>query len=98
MFLGFANFYQRFIQGFSRIAVPFTSILKTMTGTPPKAADNSSFLTYKAKLAFLRLRQAFTEALILHNFDLKCYIRIKTDNSDYVIEDILSQLIADTSQ
>ena len=29
VFLGFANFYRRFIQGFSRIAVPFTSILKT---------------------------------------------------------------------
>ena len=29
MFLGFANFYRRFIQGFSRIAAPLTSILKT---------------------------------------------------------------------
>ena len=29
VFIGFANFYQRFIQGFSRIAAPFTSILKT---------------------------------------------------------------------
>ena len=28
VFLGFANFYRRFIQGFSRIAAPFTSILK----------------------------------------------------------------------
>ena len=29
MFLGFANFYRRFIQGFSRIAAPLTLILKT---------------------------------------------------------------------
>ena len=29
IFIGFANFYQRFIQGFSRIAVPLTSMLKT---------------------------------------------------------------------
>ena len=29
MFFGFANFYRRFIQGFSRIAVPLTSMLKT---------------------------------------------------------------------
>ena len=29
VFIGFANFYQRFILGFSRIAPPLTSILKT---------------------------------------------------------------------
>ena len=29
VFLRFANFYRQFIQGFSRIAVPLTSILKT---------------------------------------------------------------------
>ncbi len=29
MFLGFANFYRRFIQNFSRIAAPLTSILRT---------------------------------------------------------------------
>ena len=29
VFLGFANFYWQFIQGFSRIAAPLTSILKT---------------------------------------------------------------------
>ena len=29
MFIGFANFYQRFIQGFSKIAAPLTSMLKT---------------------------------------------------------------------
>ena len=28
VFLGFANFYRRFIQGFSRIAAPLTSMLK----------------------------------------------------------------------
>ena len=29
VFIGFANFYQRFIQDFSRIAAPLTSMLKT---------------------------------------------------------------------
>ena len=29
VFLGFANFYQQIIQGFSRIAAPLTSMLKT---------------------------------------------------------------------
>ncbi len=30
VFLGFANFYQQFIQGFSRLAVPLISMLKTI--------------------------------------------------------------------
>ncbi len=29
VFLGFANFYRQFIQGFSRLATPLTSMLKT---------------------------------------------------------------------
>ena len=37
VFLGFANFYRRFIQSFSRIAAPLTSILKT-TRLPDKPA------------------------------------------------------------
>ena len=30
VFLGFTNFYRQFIQGFSRIATPLTSMLKTV--------------------------------------------------------------------
>ncbi len=30
VFLGFANFYQQFIQGFSRLAAPLTSMLKQL--------------------------------------------------------------------
>ena len=39
VFLGFANFYWQFIQGFSRIVAPFTSMLKT-TGLPDKPASS----------------------------------------------------------
>ncbi len=35
VFLGFTNFYRRFIQGFSRLAVPLTSILKTTLAEGP---------------------------------------------------------------
>ena len=37
VFLGFANFYWQFIQGFSRIAAPLTSMPK-MTGSSNKSA------------------------------------------------------------
>ena len=39
VFLGFANFYQYFIQGFSKIAGPLSSILRTT-----RLAENSSSL------------------------------------------------------
>ena len=41
IFLGFANFYWQFIQGFSRIAALFTSILKT-TGLLDKPAPSKN--------------------------------------------------------
>ena len=78
VFLRFTNFYRRFIQGFNKIITPLTSMLKTTARISSRAADNSSFLTSEAKLAFLRLRQAFTEAPILYHFDLECNIQIET--------------------
>ena len=39
VFLGFANFYWQFIQGFSKIAAPLTSILK-ITGLPDEPVPN----------------------------------------------------------
>ena len=40
VFIGFANFYRRFIQGFSRIAAPLTSMLKT-TGSSEESAPRA---------------------------------------------------------
>ena len=41
VFLGFANFYQRFIQGFSKIARPLTSMLKTLSLTGSSTISQS---------------------------------------------------------
>ncbi len=35
VFLGFANFYRQFIQGFSRLVAPLTSMLKTTSPAGP---------------------------------------------------------------
>ena len=96
VFLGFANFYQRFIQRFCKIAAPLTSMLKTIASSfadakiTPKAPNNSNILTPEAKLAFLQLTQAFTKAPILYHFDPERYIQIETDALDYAICGILS--------
>ena len=71
LFIGFANFYRRFIQGFSKIAAPLTSMLKTSsTASPPsqkllivndKALNKK--LSKSKNLVFLiaDTRQAFTQ-------------------------------------
>ena len=103
IFLGFANFYYCFIQGFCKIIALLISLLKTTSSlanvkTPLKSTKNSIFLTLKAKLAFFQLREAITKAPILHHFDTKHYIPIETDASDYVIGSIFSQLTLESGQ
>ena len=55
-----------------------------------KTTGNSIFLILEAKLAFLQLRETFIKASILYHFDLKRYIWIKIDVSDYIIGCIFS--------
>ncbi len=70
--------------------------LKFVKATSPRTAPEArSFLTLEARLAFTRLRQAFTEVPILHHFDPERHIRIKTDASGYTIDVLLSQLTSD---
>ena len=48
------------------------------------------FLTSDARIAFNRLRLAFTEAPIFQYFDSKYHIRIETNALSYAIGDVLS--------
>ncbi len=64
----------------------------TLPGTAPEAR---LFLTSEARLAFTRLRQAFTEAPILHHCDPERNICIKTYASSYAIGRVLSELRSD---
>ena len=62
-----------------------------------KKTVKSDFLTLRAKLAFIQLRQAFFKALIFYHFNSKRHIQIETDVSSYAIGEVLSQLILDNS-
>lgn len=96
VFIGFANFYRRFIRGFSRIAGPLTAMLKTGTKVPnhrlkqPKGVI-SDFLTEEALEAFRSLKKAFIEAPVLRHYDADRAVRVETDASGYAIGGILAQ-------
>ena len=81
-FLGFCNFYRRFIPSFGRIARPLNQL--THTGTP--------FQFGKAhEEAFNQLKQCLLEAPVLAHYDPERESRLETDASDGVIAGVLSQ-------
>ena len=53
------------------------------------------YLTSDHKKAFNHLWHSFTKATIFQHFDLKCYIRVKTNTSGHAIAEILCQVILD---
>lgn len=63
-FLGFANFYRRFILGFSAIAKPLTELVRKDTQGVYPLPDHSP-----AYIAFEKLKEAFTKAPVLAHFD-----------------------------
>src|SRR5690606_20119807 len=81
-FLGFANFYRRFINGYSRIVASLTNLTHK---------DKPFDFNDKCRNAFNQLKQAFTTAPILRHFDPEREIIVETDASDYVSAGILSQ-------
>jgi hypothetical protein len=81
-FLGFANFYRRFIKNYSAIASPLTELTKK---------DQTYNWTELAQTAFDFLKKAFTTAPILRTFDPEKEIIVETDASDFAIGAVLSQ-------
>ena len=81
-FLGFANFYRWFIQGFTQIAVPLTALTRK---------DEPWSWTPRCQKAFDMLKQRFTYFPILAHFDATLPSIIKTDASDYAVGAIHSQ-------
>ena len=73
---------------------------KTVKRSPPTSKNSNGttgYLTPKARLTLIKLRKAFTKALILQHFDPECHIRIETDASGYAIGGVLSQLTLNAS-
>ena len=81
-FLGFANFYRRFIRGFSDLIRPLVAL--TQQGTPFN-------WTNKHTQVFERLKQMFTTAPVLMQFDPDRETVVETDASNWATGGVLSQ-------
>ncbi|KAK3535520.1 hypothetical protein QTP70_016934 [Hemibagrus guttatus] len=82
-FLGFANFYRRFITSYSSVAAPLTSLLR---GKPKKLN-----WTDQARAAFQRLNDCFTTAPILCHPDPDRPFVVEVDTSSSGLGAVLSQ-------
>ncbi|KAK3517062.1 hypothetical protein QTP86_004243 [Hemibagrus guttatus] len=82
-FLGFANFYRRFIKGYSSVTSPLTNLLCNK----PKAL----IWTPAATHAFQTLKQSFTTAPLLVHPDLELPFIVEVDASTTGVGAVLSQ-------
>jgi len=85
-FLGFANFYRRFIFNYSDIVIPLTRL--TRKDTPWNFNEN-------CRKAFNTLKQAFTSTPILTHWVPDAQLIVETDASDYALAAILSIVTKD---
>jgi len=83
-FLGFANFYRRFIPDYSRVARPLMELTK-------KEKKGEWNWNPEAQAAFEELKQRFTTAPILAHFAPAKMVIIETDASDFALGAVLSQ-------
>ena len=80
-FLGFANFYRKFILHYSSLTAPLT----TLTRNAVKFS-----MSLEADAAFLTLQQAFTTTPVMQHFQSDLPLTIEADASDFALGCILS--------
>ncbi|MBW0509397.1 hypothetical protein O181_049112 [Austropuccinia psidii MF-1] len=82
-FLGFANFYCRFIKNYYKKITALTSLLKK---------DSPFIFNEEALSQFQILKEAFTTSPILSHFNPSLPAIVETDASDYPLGAILSHV------
>ena len=74
--MGFANFYRRFVRGFSEIASPLIKLTR----------KNTVFAwNQECEKAFQALKDAFASDQVLMHFDPEKKIIVEVDASDWVV-------------
>ena len=85
-FLGLANYYHRFIEGFTSIARPLHDMVKK---------NKKWNWTKKQKKVFRELKERFTKELVLAALDLNKKMRMEVDVLDYATGGMLSMECGD---
>ena len=80
-FLGLANYYCQFIEGFALIARPLYDTVKK---------DKKWDWTERQEKAFRELKEQFTKEPVLAALDLDKKLRVEVDTLDYVMGKVLS--------
>ena len=92
VFLGFTNFYWKFIQKYSVIVAPLTDLLK---GSENSQKRGPFSLTPTARKAFHELQEAFSREPVIHHYNPECKIHLEMDVSEHAAGMILLQLFDD---
>jgi len=87
VFLGFANFYWRFIANYSKIAAPLIAMLK---GSKNRKKASPYIITDEAQGACKRLKNVFSLVPVLQYFNSSKLIHIETNTLEFAIMGILS--------
>ena len=82
-FLGFCNFYRKFILNYGRIARPLTALTRK---------ENPFFWDARCRAAFTELKNRLVDAPLLVHFNPQYELIIETDASDRVLGGVLLQL------
>ena len=88
-FFGLANYYPRFIRGFGSITAPLAALFKQENGD--KRKNRPIVWNTAHHIAFQRLKDALTNAPVLHQPDPTKPYTIETDASDFTIGYALMQ-------
>jgi hypothetical protein len=82
-FLGFCNFYRKFILNYGRVARPLTALTRK---------ENPFLWTPSCQEAFLELKARLVDAPLLVHFNPQYESMVETDSSDGVLGGVLLQL------
>ena len=85
-FLGLANYYRRFIEGFATVARPLHDLVKK---------DKKWEWTAKEEEAFRELKERFTKEPVLAAPDIDKKMRMEVDALDYATGGVLSMECGD---
>ncbi|KAF4627116.1 hypothetical protein G7Y89_g11043 [Cudoniella acicularis] len=88
VFLGFANFYRRFVYRYSHIAAGLTTQLVGMVNG---RKTGPYLFTDEARKSFKALKEAFTTTPVLIHFNPEKRIRVETDASKFAIAGSICQ-------